>query len=410
MLESKVRVNEAYTFLQEYGPRFEVIMGGAGSGKSYSVAQHIVLAAIDPKNMGRKFLCIRKVANTLRFSVFSLLSSIISEMGLTPFFSVHKSDMTITSVSGVVIMMVGLDDVEKLKSIHGVTDVWIEEATELTETDFKQVNLRVRGTDAQKRIILTFNPISVLHWLKAYFFDNPKNNSRITRTTWEHNAFLDEAYVNELRELASIDAYFHQVYTLGEWGMLGNVVFTNIVIEDFDYSEDDFENVCNGMDFGFAHASAIERIGFKDGHLYSFDELHGRGWTNPRFIENAKEHFGDAIYDMIITADSAEPARIKEWNDDGVTVLPAKKGKDSLRFGVDYLSRITWHIHKTRCSSLVGEVQSFKRREDKDGNALDDFVEINDDGIAACRYATEWIWGQAHGIVETAVTASDFGF
>jgi len=410
MLESKVRVNEAYTFLQEYGPRFEVIMGGAGSGKSYGVAQHLVLAAIDPVNRGRKILIVRKVARTLRFSVFSLLRSIISDLGLSPFFAINKSDMVFSTVSGVEIILVGLDDVEKLKSIHGITDVWIEEATEITESDFKQINLRVRGTDTQKRIILTFNPISVLHWLKAYFFDTPKQNTRLTKTTYVHNAFIDEAYIAELKSFSEIDAYFHQVYTLGEWGMLGNIVFTNIVIEDFDLEEEDLENVCTGMDFGFAHASAIERIGFKDGHLYSFDELHGRGWTNPRFIENAKEHFGDDLYSMVITADSAEPARIKEWNDDGVTVLPAKKGKDSLRFGVDYLSRITWHIHKTRCPNLAKEVQSFKRREDKEGNALDDFVEINDDGIAACRYATEWIWGQSHGMVETAVTAGDFGF
>jgi len=384
-------------------------MGGAGSGKSYSVAQHIVLAAIDPRNAGRKFLCIRKVANTLRFSVFSLLHAVIIDSGLSSFFALRKTDMTISSVTGVDIMMVGLDDVEKLKSIHGVTDVWIEEATELTEADFKQVNLRVRGTDVQKRIILTFNPISVMHWLKSYFFDNPKPNSRITKTTYSDNAFIDDAYIQELKSLAGIDAYFHQVYALGEWGLLGNVVFTNIVIEEFEYTEDDLENVCNGMDFGFAHASAIERIGFRDGELYSFDELHGKGWTNPRFIEHAKEHFGDAFYTMPITADSAEPARIEEWRDEGAVVVGAKKGKDSLRFGIDYLSRTKWHIHATRCPNLAKEVQSFKRREDRDGNALDDFVEINDDGIAAARYATEWIWGQTHGEVETEFSAADFG-
>ena len=396
-MQTEAKINNPYTFLREYGPRYEVVMGGAGSGKSYAVAQHIILGALSEK--GRNYLCVRKVARTLRYSVFSLLRYIIADMGLSAYFEVNKSDMTLQAVTGSQIMLMGLDDVEKLKSIHGITDVWIEEATEIQPDDLKQLNLRLRGQGPQKRIVLTFNPISRAHWLKAYFFDTKRDNVRITRTTHMDNAFLDDEYHRELLALRDQDPYYYQVYALGEWGVLGNVVFTNVAIEEFDYCEEDLENVCEGMDFGYVHASTIVRLGFREGELYAFDELYGREWTDADFREAADDHFGDAKYRMRLTADSAEPDRIEEWSRAGWNVTPAKKGAGSLRYGIDYLAQHRWHIHAERCPQLANEVQLYKRREDKDGNAMDAFVEFNDDCIAAARYATEFIWGQYHGVV-----------
>jgi phage terminase large subunit len=402
------RINPKFLPLIEDQHRVHVLIGGASSGKSYDTGIKVVYKML--AEPGHKYLVIRKVGATLRHSVYDLIVEIIDAWGMRPLFDVRLGDMSITcNANGNKILFSGLDDVEKLKSVQSVTDIWVEEASEITEGDFNQIDLRIRGKTAyHKQITLTLNPISALHWIKHRFFDREEPNTLTHHSTYKDNIFLDQETKVRLEQIK--DPYYYDVYVLGKWGVYGNVVFNNYVIEDFDYTEEDFENVCTGMDFGFAHASAIERIGFKDGELYSFDEVHAKGLTNPVLIERAKEHFGDELYNMVITADSAEPARIQEWRDAGITVLPAKKGKDSVRFGVDYLSRVTWHIHASRCINLAREVQSFKRREDKDGNALDDFVEINDDGIAACRYATEWIWGQAHGVVETAVTAGDFGF
>lgn len=406
MIDRPIVVNKPYTFLREYGPRFEVIMGGAGSGKSYAIAQHIALGLLDDANAGRNWLCVRKVAKTLRYSIFSLLRHILSEIGVKV--AINKTDMTF-SYNGRSILLMGLDDVEKLKSIHGITDVWIEEATEVSPDDVKQLNLRLRGGELQKRIILSFNPISAQHWLKSYFFDKPSDNARITRTTYKDNLFLDKQYKDEIERLKELDPYYYQVYALGEWGVIGNVVFNNYIVENFDYGEDDFENVCNGMDFGYVHASAIVRCGFRDGELYVFDELYGKEWTNSDFIEAAKEYFGDTLRSMLITADSAEPDRIEEWERNGFCVTPAKKGKGSLAFGVDYLVRQRIHVHASRCPNLAKEMATYKRREDKNGVALDEFVELNDDAIAALRYAVEWIWSQSHGRIAEDFSADDLG-
>ena len=385
--DTRIRVNAPYTHLLHYGPRYEVIMGGAGSGKSYAVAQHIILAALDPAHRGRKYLVVRKVARTLRYSVYALLRDLIVDLGLTPYFEINKTEMTFTSVTGTQILLLGLDDVEKLKSIHGVTDVWCEEATEMAESDLKQLNLRLRGQGHAKRIVLTFNPISQLHWLKRRFFDRQDDSARVTVTTYKDNAFLDDAYKAELEGLKDKDAYFYQVYTLGEWGQLGNTVFSNYVIEDFDYGADDLENVRQGMDFGYNDPTVLTRSGFKDGDLYTFDELYLLKNTNTQLIETIMEWYDYA--NNLITADSAEPARIAEISRAGIPVQPAKKGKDSIRSGIDFIKRHRWHIHATRCPNLAKEVQAYKWREDRDGNVMDEPVDLNNHCIDSVRYALE---------------------
>ena len=93
----------------------------------------------------------------------------------------------------------GLDDVEKLKSIQGITDVWIEEATEITQDDYQQLNLRLRGGTLSKQIIMSFNPVSALSWIKRYFFDEPDEDKvSILKTTYKHNRWLDAEYIAEI--------------------------------------------------------------------------------------------------------------------------------------------------------------------------------------------------------------------
>jgi len=397
-------VNPRFQELLSDNHRLRVLKGGAASGKSYDVAIEVLFKMLSQP--GHRYLVVRKVAKTIRHSVYDLLVAIISSWRMTELFRFHQTDMMITCiVNGNVLLCAGLDDVEKLKSIHGITDIWIEEASEISETDFNQLNLRLRGeTKYKKQITLTLNPISALHWIKGRFFDRHEPDTLTHHSTYKDNRFLDSDTITMLEGIT--DPYFRSVYVDGEWGVLGNTVFTNFVIEEFDAVE--LENVCNGMDFGWAHANALERIGFYDGELYSFDEVYGKGWTNPDFIRESAEYFGSELREWPITADSANPDKIEEWRREGYMVDPAKKGSGSLTYGVDYLSSMRWHIHATKCPALAKEVPVFKRREDKDGNVMDAFVEINDDAIAACRYATEYIWGEPHmRIPEWA--ASDLG-
>ncbi|NLT46171.1 MAG: PBSX family phage terminase large subunit, partial [Thermotogaceae bacterium] len=208
--------------------RYEIFYGGAGSGKSMFVAQRLVLRAM--KEKGHKFLVVRKVAKTNRHSTFALIMGILRSWKVLGLFKVNKSDMEIGCLNGNQIIFTGLDDVEKLKSIAGITDIWVEEASEITQEDFQQLDLRLRGkTPWPLQITMTFNPVSALSWLKSFFFDVPKDNCIIHKSTYKDNRFLDDEYKKVIEDLKNQDHTYYQIYGLGEWGVLGNLVFHNYV-------------------------------------------------------------------------------------------------------------------------------------------------------------------------------------
>jgi phage terminase large subunit len=397
---SKIKRNKKFRFLYNEKSRFIILRGSAGSGKSYALAQRAILSLME-SNI--KWLILRKTGRSLRESVFSLLRDVIAEMDLYKHFKVNKTDMSIEFANGSMIIMSGLDDVEKLKSIHGVDKIWIEEASEITEADFKQINLRLRGIDKQHQLYLSFNPIDENHWIKQVFFDIKKDNAYLHHSTYKDNAFLDEEYKQELERLKNIDEYYYKVYALGEWGSISNArVFHNVIIEDFDYKPHDLQNVRYGQDYGFVHASTLMGCGFKENDLYIFEEYYFKEHTNGQFIDKVTESGFDKRID--ITADSAEPDRIVEWRQAGYRVTGAIKGKNSLIDGIDFLQNIPKiHIHKTNCPNAAREFLGFKRRELKDGTITEQFVELDDDTISGVRYALESLRRNSVPIISTPI-------
>ena len=255
--------------------RVRVIFGGSSSGKSKYLADEKILECLQ----GRNCLVARKVAGTLKNSVWKELKDSISRLNLSKCFKVNESDKTITSIiNNKQIVCIGIDDVEKVKGIRpllGVWDtIWIEEATEISKTDYKQLRKRQRGRSKhKKRMDLSFNPIYKSHWIykelfkgmdfqlkesdlddwenideyKRYYIDD---DILILKTIFPDNEFLDDDEKKDLRE--EKDMYFFQVYSLGNWGVLGDLIFRNARMEDFSDIESTFDNYRNGLDWGFA--------------------------------------------------------------------------------------------------------------------------------------------------------------
>lgn len=223
--------NECYYPLYWNESRYLVLYGGAGSGKSVFTAQKIVYRMVS--ETGHRFLVVRKVAKTIRNSVFAEIKGVISDWGLTELFDENKSAMEITCVNGNIIIFCGLDDVEKLKSIKGITSVWIEEASEVEQSDFQQINLRLRGvTRNYKQIVISFNPVIITHWLKTYFFDDEKEGTFTLKTTYRDNRFIDPEYAKVIEALKDIDPYYYMVYGLGEWGVVGGIVYNAKIVTE----------------------------------------------------------------------------------------------------------------------------------------------------------------------------------
>ncbi len=360
--------------------RTQIFFGGSSSGKSVFIAQRCVE---DVLTGGRNYLVCRQVARTLRMSVYSEVCNVISEWGVSPLFTVNKSEMLITcNRNGYQIAFVGLDDVEKIKSIRPAkgawTDVWVEEATEADRNAIKQLYKRQRGGSEKtpKRMTLSFNPILQSHWIYEEYFSKigwadkqteyRSEDLSILKTWYIHNRFLTSDDVKGLEN--ETDKYFYNVYTLGNWGILGNVIFTNWRVEDIQHMQHNFVNRRHGLDFGFAddpaaaHNSHYDRL---HKTIYIYDELYATGLTNPELAAQLKPMIGNDP----IRCDSAEPKSIKELKDNGINAVPARKGKDSVLFGIQWLQQQTIVIDP-RCVNMIREAQSYKWKEDASGNAL----------------------------------------
>ena len=216
-----------YPYLQEEEHRYLVLYGGAGSGKSvFAVQQFLYRLLTQPLC---NLLVVRAVAATNRDSTYALFRQMIGKWGLSRLFSCRDSDLRITCANGNSVVFKGLDDAEKLKSITfskgELTEIWVEEASEISEGDFNQLDVRLRGRGTHKQIVLTFNPVSVRHWLKRRFFDRKEPRAVVVKSTYRDNNFLDEDYKHTLESYKDTDPYYYAVYCFGAWGVLGQTIF-----------------------------------------------------------------------------------------------------------------------------------------------------------------------------------------
>ena len=392
--------------------RYQIYYGGSGSGKSVFLASRCVLDVLQ----GRNYLIIRQVSRTLRQSCWNEIVKAINRMKLREYFTISKSEMVITAINnGKQILFAGLDDVEKIKSTTPqdgpLTDIWIEEATETAYADYKQLDKRLRGRSAhQKRVTLSFNPVYQTHWIYREFFGIWKDGSQyaesksvsILKTTYKDNRFLtadDRAALEN-----ESDPYFYQVYTLGNWGVLGDVIFRNWRCEDLSKVKDAHPSRYYGLDFGFSQdpCAAVDcAFDRKHKRVYVFAELWEKGLTNTMLAERLKDFCGHHS----IACDSAEPKSIAELRNYGVHAYPVKKGADSVVHGIQWLQGMEI-ILDSSCTHLREEMTTYQWKRDKDGNSIRIPEDKNNHLIDALRYALEI--ESAQRIASTG-KRSDFG-
>lgn len=220
--------NKCYIDYLDDDNRYLIFYGGAGSGKSVFVVQRYIWKIFKRPKMN--LLTVRATGKSNRDSTFALFKQVINKWKLSKYFKINESDLRIKCLlNGNEVIFSGLDDVEKLKSVTfskgELTDVWIEEASEILESDFNQLDVRLRGKGTKKQIVISFNPIDINHWLKKRFFDIPHDNLTIVHTTYKDNEFLDDDYKKLLESYKDTDEYYYNVYCLGHWGVLGKTVF-----------------------------------------------------------------------------------------------------------------------------------------------------------------------------------------
>lgn len=401
MQNVKVKRNEIFKPLWSAKQRYIVMRGSAGSGKSVDTAQmYIVRLLSEP---GRNLLCVRKVSQSNSISTYNELRKAVYRLGVQSAFTFKTSPLEMNCINGNQVLFGGVNDEnqrEKLKSITAkngnLTDVWIEERTEISQEDFEIIDDRLRGVlppNLFYQIRLTFNPVSATHWIKKVFFDRADKNVLTHKSTYQDNVYCDNAYYERMERRKVVDPDGYKIYGLGEWGESSGVIFTNFVVEDFDTSDERFDHIRYGQDFGYNHANALLDVGFKDDEVYIRREIYEHGKTTDDIINLSNS----AAYDksVIMHCDSAEPDRITMWQRAGYNAVGVKKYPGSLTAGIDWLKQRKIHI-RPECVGTIKEIGQWRWKKDKDGQYTDVPIPLQDDAMAALRYAcSEFIDGDA---------------
>lgn len=363
--------NEAYyKSLYDYQNRYEIYYGGAGSGKSVFITQKLIIKLLSTP---RKLLVIRKVGRTLKDSVYQLFLDLLSEWRIKPYIGVNKTDFTIMFPNGSVILFKGLDDPEKIKSITGITDIWIEEATEITVDDFSQLDLRLRAKKANLQIYLSFNPTSKANWVYKTWFENPSEepNTKILKTTYKDNKFLTESYIKTLEAMIKTNPTYYKIYALGEFCSLDKLIYNNWEARELnvgDLKKDDKLKTLIGLDFGFTNdPTALITALFDEENkiIYVIDEHVQTGLTNDKIAEIIKYK---GLAKSTIIADAAESKSIKEIKDSGIMrIKECVKGGGSILQGIQRLQQYKIIVNKN-CENTITELENYSWKKDKQTN------------------------------------------
>ena len=388
-MPADIYINGAYLpGLYDYSHRFEVYYGGAGSGKSVFITQKILIKALNDR---RKVLIMRKVGSTLKDSCWQLVLDTLSAFKVSPYCSINKSTFTIELPNGSILLFKGMDDSEKIKSITGITDIWVEEATEFTEEDIEQLNLRLRAKTDSLQMLFSFNPVSKANWVyRRWFRDGAiiTDDTVIHQSTYKDNRFLPDDYIDTIEKMAGTNPTYYRIYALGEFASLDKLVFNNWHIGRVENTHD-WDMLC-GLDFGFTNDPTAFVVSFlKDKTLFIAKEYVKTGLLNDQIAKVITEL---GFSKSTIIGDSAEVKSIEELRRAGLyRIYPATKGQGSVLQGIQKLQQLDIVVDPA-CEHVITELQNYAWKKDKaSGEYVNEPIDEFNHCLDALRYSLQCV-------------------
>lgn len=384
-LNKKLFTPKFYPYLLDYSHRWEFWMGSAGSSKSYTITQKLIIRACSEQI---KILVCRRYGTTIRNTVFATFKEILGKWKLTPYVKIRETDFNIKFPNGSEIIFLGLDDEAKLLSLNNIGTIFIEEAYEVPQNMVEQLNLRMRGNVANQQLILAWNPISKSSWLYDFSVGNPPANSIFIHSTYKDNPFLSAEYISALEELYTRNPQKARVFCDGEWGVdAEGLVFQNWKVEEFNPQElaaSGLEHRC-GADFGFIDPSTIVASLYdkKNGKIYVYNEFYKTGCQLDTLYE--------AMVEMQLTKtkiymDSSEPRSIDFFKRKGINAQPCIKGAGSVNSRIAFLQNHQIIIHPS-CKNVIMEFENFAYERSKDGTLKESYTHEFSHAIDGLGYA-----------------------
>lgn len=397
-------------FLFDWNEKFQFLVGGYGSSKSYHVALKIILKLLEEK---RTALVVREVYDTHRDSTFSLFEEIIADMGLDGRIRTLTSPMQVRFPNGSKIIFRGMDKVEKLKSINNVSLIWVEECSEVKYAGFKELLGRLRNPTLKLHMILSTNPVGEDNWTYKHFFQDKMNKvfvlddvelyekrTVIVGDTYYHhstaddNLFLPESYIEQLEEMKQYDPDLHRIARKGRFGVNGERVLPQFQEMQHDSVMNEINKIKRplykvGMDFGFVESynAVIRMVVDPDTYyLYIYWEYYKRGIDDVELADDLKEF---AQSKERIVADSAEPKTIYYLNKKGFKVRGAKKPPGSRLANTKKMKRFRKIICSDACPNAIHEMENLVYKKNKQGDIIPDEFGIDPHTFEAIWYGLD---------------------
>lgn len=415
---------ENYIFDWDY--KYYVLLGAYGSGKSYSTAEKLLLKLLQEK---RKALVVREVFETIRESCWDVFCEILTNWDLISYdprrnrsnknkVLARISPMTLLFPNGSRIIFKGMDKPVKLKSLNGVSIVWIEEAPEVKYSGFKELIGRIRHPEDSIHFILTFNAVDTSCWCYKRFFVNtsddgeekvildPKllyqNKTLVVGNTYYHhslpedNYWLKADYIKQLDELAEFDPDLYRIARKGEFGPNGRRVLPQFEIMSHAKVMEAVRGIdktmkFTGFDFGFETSfNAIVRcaVDKKNNYLYIYWEYYKNHMTDDQTADELISCGLNKI-DEYIVADSEDPKAIQYYRNRGFRIRAAKKFPGSRLSYTRKVKRFKKVICSAKCNNTIRELKDLVYLIDPKGDTIWDQFNIDPHTFSAIWYALD---------------------
>ena len=357
--------------------------GGARSSKSMSTLQYLIYKMTTQKNA--QILITRKTFPALRVTAYKVFIDLLKEYGYYRYCNHSLSNNSLTyGPTNAFVAFISVDNPERIMSTEW-NYIHMEESTENKYEDYVRLQTRLSSpTDTLNQMLLSFNPISALHWVKTKVVDVDTDLDEIV-SNYEDNPFLSQVYIDrKLLPLKTQDANAWKIFGEGEWGSLENIIYKNY--DTVNIITPKSGEIVYGVDFGFNVPSSLVKIKEVDDKFYIAEKIYLTGLTNSDLIQKIKML---GVGQHMIYCDAAEPQRIEEMRRAG---LNARKANKSVKDGIDFVKRKKLHI--TRPSvNIIKEIGSYSYRKDINGNVIDEPVKFNDHAMDAIRYGMYSHWG-----------------
>lgn len=397
-------------FLFDWSTKFQFLVGGYGSSKSYHIALKLILKLLEEK---RTALVIREVYETHKDSTFSLLSEIIEDLDLASKIKATTNPREIKFPNGSKILFKGMDKPAKLKSINNVSIIWIEECSEVKYAGFKELLGRLRHPTLKLHMLLSTNPVGEDNWSYKHFFKDEQNKrvvlddkelykqrTIITNDTYYHhstaddNLFLPVSYIEQLEELKEYDPDLYRIAREGRFGVNGVRVLPQFEVKEHEWVMEQINAIRKpimrvGMDFGFEDSyNAIVRMAVDHDkkYLYIYWEYYKNQMTDDRTAEDIIEFKKSG---ELIRADSAEPKTIQYFKQRGFNMTDAKKFPGSRLQNTKKVKRFKKIFCSAACTNTIRELKDLTYATDKNGNIIPDEFKIDPHTFSAVWYGLD---------------------